>query len=129
MGDDATIAPALSPEDDRAAVDLYFFATNAFGAPDGERYRAVVFDDRSVVAYVSNLLDEYTFSRARFLFSVIKQREEEHNLVQPLERAYDRLERVDESPPTLKELFDLCWPDEKYILYPTKRGDACRRCP
>ena len=108
---------SIADDDRRDAVFLYFFAKAAKGAPHGRRERFVKPESESDFdCYASTLPDRFTLSRTLALYRLIAEGRfdlEYDKRVHLLANACcERLENAD--PPSLKELFKICFGDDKY---------------
>ena len=107
---------SIADEDRRDAMFLYYFAKAASGAPRGRRERFVKPESESDFdCYASTLPDRFTLSRTLALYRLIAEGRfdfEYDKRVHLLANARERLENAD--PPSLKELFKICFGDDKY---------------
>ena len=109
----------LPADDDHLdSVFFYYFAQKAAQAPAGKRSRVITSEGTEAASYVSNLPDKYTLSCVARILDVIELRPDDFPddyRVHPLKRACARLIDTEADPPTLKNLFELCWGvGEKY---------------
>ena len=115
---EGAVTPTSIADDDRLdAAFLYSFANAASGAPHGRRERFVEKpeSESDFDCYSSNLPDRFILSRTMALYRLIAEGRfdfEYDKRVHLLANACERLENAD--PPSLKELFKICFGDDKY---------------
>lgn len=116
MVEGAVTPTSIADHDLLDAAFLYSFAKDASGAPNGRRERFVKPESESDFdCYASNLPDRFTLSRTLALYRLIAEGRfdfEYDKRVHLLANARERLENAD--PPSLKELFKICFGDDKY---------------
>ena len=116
MVEGAGTQTSIADDDRRDAVFLYSFAKAAKGAPHGHRERFVKPESESDFdCYASTLPDPFTLFRTMALYRLIAEGRfdfEYDHRVNLLANACERLENANH--PSLKELFEICFRDDKY---------------
>ena len=116
MVEGAVTHTSITDDDRRDAAFLYSFAKAARGAPHGRRERFVEPENESdFQCYSSTLPDRFTLSRTLVLYRLIAEGRFDFvydDRVHLIANASEHLGNAD--PPSFKELFKICFHNDKY---------------